>query len=265
MPGGGATQIRDLAFDPDRRETALQKGFRLAIEARHRVDVAPGLRGGRGGDPGRFHAENINPFPEIKKAGEPRPFFFSATRALVAVARAGAGVVARLLLGELRLLQGLFGELHGLVAIAAGHGLFGIGQEFFRVAPQKSGLARELDLVFGLGEEIVVFLVLGRASGATGHGGRERDEQQVFFHVLSSSRALTMMPHSNPRRRLTSTGSLFQYGLIPNGGAYFQRGMSLKAEVWVDHYPHGDRHERTTIEHGGAITRLFKRHAGGAI
>src|SRR3990167_3268763 len=60
-------------------------------------------------------------------------------------------------------------------------------------------------------------------------------------------------------------GSLFQYGLIPNGGRYFQRGMSLKTEVWVDHYPHGDRHERTTTDHGGAITRLFKRHAGGAI
>ncbi|HVA54885.1 MAG TPA: hypothetical protein VNI53_03665, partial [Gammaproteobacteria bacterium] len=38
----------------------------------------------------------------------------------------------------------------------------------------------------------------------------------------------------------------------PEAGAYFQRGMSLKARVWVDHSPHGDRHARTGTENGGA-------------
>src|SRR3990167_4131395 len=76
---------------------------------------------------------------------------------------------------------------------------------------------------------------------------------------------LFLLLHFHLKAIDVSTRSLFQYGLIPNGGPYFQQGMSLKASIWVDHYPHGDRHERTTIEHGGAITRLFKRHAGGAI
>src|ERR1700674_2356895 len=31
----------------------------------------------------------------------------------------------------------------------------------------------------------------------------------------------------------------------PEVGAYFQRGMSLNAWVWVDHPIDGDRHERT--------------------
>jgi len=62
-----------------------------------------------------------------------------------------------------------------------------------------------------------------------------------------------------------ATTSLFQYGLILNGGAYFQRGMSLRAEVWFDHCPHGDRHERTTVKHGGANSHIFRRHTGGAM
>jgi hypothetical protein len=56
--------------------------------------------------------------------------------------------------------------------------------------------------------------------------------------------------------------SLFQYGMSLNMGAYFQGGVSLKARVWVDHCPHGDRHERSAAQNGGAIARLSQRHTG---
>lgn len=45
-------------------------------------------------------------------------------------------------------------------------------------------------------------------------------------------------------------------------GAYFQGGVSLKARVWVDHCPHGDRHERNAAQNGGAIACLSQRHTG---
>jgi hypothetical protein len=33
-----------------------------------------------------------------------------------------------------------------------------------------------------------------------------------------------------------------------NVGLYFQRDMSLNGSVWVDHCPHGDRHERDAAQ-----------------
>src|SRR5712664_3582943 len=65
----------------------------------------------------------------------------------------------------------------------------------------------------------------------------------------------------NYRDVVLESRSLFQYGMSLNGASYFQRGMSLKASFWVDHRGHGDRHERNAAQHGGAITRLSRRHA----
>jgi hypothetical protein len=45
-----------------------------------------------------------------------------------------------------------------------------------------------------------------------------------------------------------------------NMGTYFQEGVSLKARVWADHGPHGDRHERNAAQNGGAIARLSTAH-----
>jgi hypothetical protein len=39
-------------------------------------------------------------------------------------------------------------------------------------------------------------------------------------------------------------------------GSYCQHEMSLKRPKWVDHQPHGDRHERLAIDHDRAGARL---------
>src|ERR671914_694422 len=46
--------------------------------------------------------------------------------------------------------------------------------------------------------------------------------------------------------------SLFQHGMSLDMGACFQRGMSLRGSVWVDHERHGDRHERDATVYAGA-------------
>ena len=55
--------------------------------------------------------------------------------------------------------------------------------------------------------------------------------------------------------------SLFQHGMSLNEGRCFQRGLSLERDVRVDHPGHGDRHERSTAEHGGPARGLSGGHA----
>src|SRR4030067_838526 len=99
-----------------------------------------------------------------------------------------------------------------------------------------------------------------RRSRPAGHTDLQITSPSSLYATESYQDCYHIPPHT-----YIASQSLFQYGLIPNRDAYFQQGMSLKAEVWVDHCPHGDRHERKRTENGGAITPLSKRYAGGGI
>ncbi|MDN5870672.1 MAG: hypothetical protein L0H73_08150 [Nitrococcus sp.] len=47
-------------------------------------------------------------------------------------------------------------------------------------------------------------------------------------------------------------------------GWYFQRGMSLVGEVWVDHPSYGDRHERAKADHADSFDLTLELASGAA-